>query len=332
MSSASQEPETVIADAVQDANDEDDEGEDVVEDEHATERTRLKVFKNGRFAIIHKEKANNSVDISAVVMGLDYIWEKNAEGEAVGIKQGPKSDGAEQNHGDRRLFDRGMRYEVHRNVTIGEARGHQITYRNDLEGIGTFRMDLYLLEEAGDVGPDLTDANAARWGGVPGTVKFNFALENWTWCGTGESDASCGGKEGQYIDVQMRVQARSANFSRKSNPRGRGRGRTSFELGDAIDLDLTNEVLADGSLAEMPEGYPMMEERERRWRGRPVSVLTFRFPKFNEEMIYDPIVEEEEEEGGDGSDGGEDTTTSDAAFRSVSACVSVFALITAVFA
>jgi len=57
-----------------------------------------------------------------------------------------------------------------------------------------------------------------------------------------------------------------------------------FELGGGIGLQLTNKTMVDGKQVEMPEGYPKVAMKGSS------QVFTFRFPKFTQSALYDPLL------------------------------------------
>ena len=115
------------------------------------------------------------------------------------------------------------------------------------------------------------------WAVRNGDVKFNLALSNWHWCGDG---AECGkgqtSQVGAFIDVVISVKG---SGEAKAGPDGK-----SVELGGGATIELSDRVFVDGEWTTMPAGYPMVSTQGSS------TMFTFRFPKFSESALYDPVV------------------------------------------
>lgn len=115
------------------------------------------------------------------------------------------------------------------------------------------------------------------WAVRNGDVKFNLALSNWHWCGEG---AECGkgqtSQVGAFIDVVISVKG-SAEAKVGSDGK-------SVELGGGATIELSDRVFVDGEWTTMPAGYPMVSTQGSS------TMFTFRFPKFSESALYDPVV------------------------------------------
>eukprot|EP00980_Cylindrotheca_fusiformis_P012481 scaffold3070_cov128-Cylindrotheca_fusiformis.AAC.6 len=95
--------------------------------------------------------------------------------------------------------------------------------------------------------------DSERWSVSANDVKFNILLQDWS------PQPST-----DFIDVDVQI------FDRHGQP---------LEGGD-IPLSLSSRVQVDGLYEEMPAGYPMVNE----------SSYTFRFPRFQSNATYDPVV------------------------------------------
>ena len=58
----------------------------------------------------------------------------------------------------------------------------------------------------------------------------------------------------------------------------------TYDLGGDVPLVLSNRVLKDGAWVSMPDGFPKMETQGGS------AIFIFRFPKFNDNAVYDPII------------------------------------------
>lgn len=115
------------------------------------------------------------------------------------------------------------------------------------------------------------------WAVRNGDVKFNLALSNWHWCGEGaECSKGQTSQVGAFIDVVISVKG---SAEAKAGSDGK-----SVELGGGATIELSDRVFVDGEWTTMPAGYPMVSTQGSS------TMFTFRFPKFSESALYDPVV------------------------------------------
>ena len=159
-------------------------------------------------------------------------------------------------------------------VEIGSAGATKISFSTPFKGLEDSRLtvDTYSITRAGDVGTD-----SETWAVRSGDVKFNLALSNWHWCGDG-AECSKGQKSqvGAFIDVVISVKG-------SGEPKV-GSDGNSVELGGGATIELSNRVFVDGEWTTMPEGFPAVDTQGSSTK------FTFRFPKFSESALYDPVV------------------------------------------
>jgi len=141
---------------------------------------------------------------------------------------------------------------------------------------GQFGVDAYIVSHSGVAGPH----ESSLWNVVPGDIKFNIELYRWKFCELNNCREA-----GESVDVAVKIKGKNKFAMRKDgvNPAGKGK-TTEYELGGGISLFLTNLVSVDGKITEMPEGYPKSEVKA------DGSVFTFRFPRFADRILYDPII------------------------------------------
>ena len=58
----------------------------------------------------------------------------------------------------------------------------------------------------------------------------------------------------------------------------------TYDLGGDVPLVLSNRVQKDGAWVSMPDGFPKMETQGGS------AIFIFRFPKFTDNAVYDPII------------------------------------------
>ena len=110
-----------------------------------------------------------------------------------------------------------------------------------------------------------------------GAVKFMYKIENWKFCT--DATASCtginGNKIGAYLDLTFSVDG-SQNATTKDN--------VSYELGNS-DLILSQFISVDDEDSTLlPANYPLYQRQETS------DFYTVRFPTFNFNAYYDPII------------------------------------------
>ena len=103
-------------------------------------------------------------------------------------------------------------------------------------------------------------------------------LSNWSFCD--ESTGICANSgSAAFVDIAMTVQGRSAA------PELDQMDGTIFDLGGGVPFILSNQVQVDGVTDAMPIGFPRMEET-----AADGTFFVFRFPRFIDSLVYDPIV------------------------------------------
>ncbi len=108
-----------------------------------------------------------------------------------------------------------------------------------------------------------------------GDVKFNIELSGWQWCTT-QSPCSGSTNVGAFIDVTVSVKGTNAAASWSSD-------NMVGKLGGS-SITLSNTLVLDGTVTAMPSGYPMIGGNGNK------NSITFRFPKFSNSAMYDPVL------------------------------------------
>jgi len=222
------------------------------EKEFKSNSTTIKVLgQSGKFTI--KPAKGNGATIT-----MDYLHEKSSEGDIVGKTGSAK-------HSIQTFASQDFKFGTVERVEYQNSSTLKLDFETSISTIGKMSVTTFIFEQQG-----IVNTSAEAWNVRPGDAKFNIKLYNWTWC------APCQQKNGQYIDVGIEIKG-------KKVPEKKPGKNESFSLGDGVDLELSNEVLVDGTWTKMPSGYPKVEVKGSK------TLFVFRFPKFTTDAIYDPL-------------------------------------------
>ena len=109
-------------------------------------------------------------------------------------------------------------------------------------------------------------------------VKFNVNLSNWSFCD--ESTGICANSgSAAYVDIAMTVTGSAETPEVDEND------ASIYNLGGGVPFILSNQVIVDGIADAMPPGFPRVEQTDA-----DGTFFVFRFPRFSETLVYDPIV------------------------------------------
>lgn len=205
-------------------------------------------------------------DPNKVVVEMDGIAEIDAGGSPVG------SGGSLSNkHGIQSFATQAFTFSPIETRSLGEGvNASMVAFDTAVNSIGQLKVETYILTQGGVVGPE-----GDNWTAAAGDLKWNINLSSWTWC----PDSPCqGGGTGAYIDLDIAVKGSS------DAPNSTGGKNSTYSLGGGVSMELTNKVTVDGNVTEMPAGFPRIETKGGK------QVFTFRFPKFNNYALYDPLL------------------------------------------
>merc|ERR1712194_262252 len=83
---------------------------------------------------------------------------------------------------------------------------------------------------------------------------------------------------------------RKGDTDKEEGRKGKTRRKEhAWDLGEGATLDLTSRVRVDGVWTDMPAGYPKLVNKGEK------QYYTLRFPRFNDNIWYDPVVTFNEE-------------------------------------
>jgi hypothetical protein len=153
-----------------------------------------------------------------------------------------------------------------------EAR--KISFEASIAEVGKIELDTYIMRSNGTI----NTSGGESWVVEPGDVKFNIIISDWSFCST-TNQCGDGNETGQFLDVAVQVQGNS------DSPEQSAEDALLFNLGGGVPLILSKQVVIDDFSVEMPEGFPRVEMTAEG------ALFVFRFPRFQEYAVYDPIVE-----------------------------------------
>mmetsp|Transcript_30733 Transcript_30733/g.67042 ORF Transcript_30733/g.67042 Transcript_30733/m.67042 type:complete len:289 (-) Transcript_30733:25-891(-) len=134
--------------------------------------------------------------------------------------------------------------------------------------IGKIRIDIYMVKEAGLLGPP-----NETWAVRAGDVGWSLELSNWSWCGCHRGLAQ---EVGDTIEVDVTVTGLFDVLQ--------GASSKAVDLGGGASLKLSDQVMVDGAWAPAPEGFPRVA-----LHGRSAAV-TIRLPRFGDRAVYSLAV------------------------------------------
>jgi len=139
-------------------------------------------------------------------------------------------------------------------------------------GIGKIQVDTFVMTSGGKVGPP-----GETWAVKKGDLKWNIIISKWKFCGTTGNACKKGQTDeiGRFIELDITVKGLK-DASTKNN-KTVDLGGTNLELSDQVRVD-------GGNWTKMTEKYPKITIRGSQ------TIITFRFPKFSENVFYDPLI------------------------------------------
>lgn len=187
-------------------------------------------------------------------------------------------------------------------TVVGGVKAEKVSLVTQTGTGGTVTLETYVFLENGTFSIGNGDTYTVK----ENDVKFNVKLSSWTFCVAG---ALCGDKNATgnttYIDVAVAarvLQGRRGDgdsddknklLQVKSSIRANianavqnktGKGLNIIDLGGNIPMYVSNQVQVDGVWQLMPGDFPKVDAQNA------YVLYVLRFPKFNNEAVYDPVV------------------------------------------
>lgn len=203
---------------------------------------------------------------SGAMVTFDYLYELDSTGAEIGNSGNTKH--SIQTFASQSFTFGNPTPTVYQNVSTT-----QLDFETKISStVGTLKISTYIFGENGNVG-----TQTESWAVKKGDVKFNIELSGWTWCAGNNCKQGNTPKTGAYIDVAIEIKGKNSAEKKKG-------GNSTYDLGDKVNLELSNQVLVDGAWQSMPSGYPKVTTKGGK------TLFVFRFPKFSNKAVYDPIL------------------------------------------
>ncbi|XP_048737176.1 skeletal aspartic acid-rich protein 2-like [Ostrea edulis] len=216
---------------------------------------------------------NPDQDNNAVKIKFDAIQELNSGGDVVGASGNAKH--RFNNFAQLDLMFSSLVDTMYENLTA-----KTISFKASLSSVNAnLTVQTFIITEAGNITIDGESTMVEK-----GTVKFNINIEGWGFC---DASGNCrkGNKDeiGEYVDMTISIKGKGTP-SRKTGNNKHTEGE-EFDLGGDASVALSKKISKDGgSYEDMPGNYPAFKTQGSK------QLFVFRFPRFNNYVIYDPTV------------------------------------------
>jgi len=214
----------------------------------------------GRFKI--QDDGLGPTDPNTVSVVLSYIYEVTEDGTTI----------------QESLVDLDFQtYNIKQSIDyyLGNIEARKILFESVIDGVGAVEMEVYIMISNGTISePDWMET----WDVQRGDVKFNLVLKDWTFCG---QVSPCGNSNevSAYIDLALEIRGIF------DEPVGVEDDSFSYNLGGNVPLRLSSVIEKDGFMQDIPEGFPRLEISDDQG-----PVFVFRFPIFEDFIVYDPLI------------------------------------------
>lgn len=224
---------------------------------------------SGKIRIQKEFKTENKTETNTVTLDFSSLRELDQDGNQVG-----KSGKIKHSYNNFAQLD----------FTVGKV--NQIQYQNlsastfdftatGMQDINTkFNANLYIFNQTGEIKNGNETSNVK-----PGAVKLSIGVNNWRFC---TLNATCPGvnccqqgnktETGKFLEFEMVIKGNNTAISENNK---------TFSLGGS-ELVLFQDIQIDGKWSSMPQGFPKYNNA--------TNTYTFRFPRFNSSLMYDPLV------------------------------------------
>jgi len=193
----------------------------------------------------------------SITMEFDSIQEVDENGNIVG-KTGPLS----QKHSINSFATQNFEFSEVTTEQYNNVSTDVFSFNTHINDIGRMSVKTYIIREENTV-----STTNESWSVSAGDLKWNILLSDWTWC------TPCADGIGKYIDLDIVI---------KGDKEATSDGNKTFQVGNS-QLDLSSEVIVDGTNVAMPDGYPKFTTKGSK------QIFSFRFPKFSDNIEYDPL-------------------------------------------
>lgn len=196
-----------------------------------------------------------------ITVEFDNLQEVDANGAPVGM-----SGALSTKHGVNSFATQNFQFSsIQTNITYRNVSMDRFDFTSPINSIGKLKITTFIINEVGSV-----STLAEKWNVQPGDMKWNIEMNTWQWC------TACSEGTGAYIDLDIVVKTIDAEPTEQGNK--------TFSIGDA-SLQLSDEVRVDDVAKYMPSGWPKFATKGNK------KVFSFRFPKFANKVVYDPLFQ-----------------------------------------
>lgn len=228
-----------------------------------------------------------------VVVNFDSMVERDASGNAIGTRG--KSQTAK--HSFNSFASKDFTFTPLTETSLQGVTAKTFNFSASLiEDTATLNVQAFLFTQNGTLSINGEEVEVRR-----GMLKFNTVVENWPFCtagGTGQ--AACnGGEVGAFLDFGIIISSKSKPSRRNATAGARPQAKCKkpgkkhltcrvqqqFSLGDGADMGLSTQLEKDGVVETMATGFPKVEQQGSK------NLVFFRFPRFNNKVMYDPTVD-----------------------------------------
>lgn len=217
--------------------------------------------QSGKFTVYPESKGVQS----GIQIEMDALREVDTNGGAVGTQGSDK-------HSIQTFASQTFTISPMVMVQLdGGVSAAQVSFQSTVSTVGKIGVDTYVMAGSGTVGPQ-----GETWAVRPGDLKWNVRIWDWQFCDGSGAGACRANDVGDYIELDVSVKG-LASASKTGNK--------TIDLGGQATLELSNQVFVDNSTwSTMPSGYPAVHVQGG------TTTITFRFPKFNSSILYDPVI------------------------------------------
>jgi len=190
---------------------------------------------------------------STITMDFDSMYEKDASDEIVGM------EGALQNkHGINSFATQSFSFGNEEDIVFQGVNMLSFTFESPINSIGLLKVRVYIAKSNGTI-KNGNETYAIE----EGDVKWNIEVPSWNFL-----------TETEFLELNIIIKALNDEEVRQDG--------NKFTVG-GMDLSTSDNVLIDGVINPMPEGFPKLSIQGNK------QIFTFKFPKFATSMVYDPI-------------------------------------------
>jgi len=220
--------------------------------------------QSGKFTLVPQGSSGSSVGLRVT---MDALREVDADGNEVGTSGSVK-------HSINTFASQAFTVGEMETVLIGSGvSAAKVSFESTISQIGRIGVDTYVMAQAGTVG-----MSNESWDVNIGDLKWNIRLWDWTWCDGGNCQQGQTEEVGAFVELDITVQ----NLGGGSASRGSGK---SVSLGSNATLELSTQVLKDCAWEQLPAEFPSISTQGSS------TTITFRFPRFENSSLYDPVVQ-----------------------------------------